>query len=145
MYGYYGYVQTYIGGPQLGVLPSEAEFVVHANKLAYATARQNPAGRGKGNLWYLLLAKRIGEGQTDLSFNVTEVSRDLAGMRYTFREMTEGRPDGQPLFAFVSLYTFDGHTIVDSQWWADARYVVTMNVAPMTAADRAARALLGTQ
>ena len=64
-------------------------------------------------------------------------------MRNTFRVMTEGRDDGAPLFAFVALYTFDGHKIVDSQWWADARYVVTMTYAPFNAADRAARAILG--
>lgn len=138
MYAYYGYDPIY-----LGALPSEAEFVVHANWLAQEAA--HPLGRGKDNRWYLLLAKRLAEGLADLSFSEEVVSRDLVEVRHAFREMTEGRPDGQSLFAFVILYMFDGYTIVDSQWWSDARYVVTMNAAPMTASDRAARDFLGTR
>lgn len=139
----YDYGQIYVGGPQIGTLPSEAEFLVHTNKLAAEGAKGGPTGAGRGNIWYLLLATRIAEGQTGLHTNTTDISRDLVQMRNAFREMTAGRPDGGPLFAFVVLYTIDGHKVVDSQWWADARYVVTLTDAPMTDADRAARAILG--
>ena len=147
MYGY-GYGPTYVGAPpQIGTLPSEAEFLVHTNKMAAEGAKAGPVGRGTGNLWYLLLATRIAEGTAWLAdgphTNETEITRDLARVREAFRVMTIGRADGLPLFAFVVLYTIDGHKIVDSQWWADARYVVTMDYAPVSAADRAARAALG--
>lgn len=138
----YGYSPIYVGGPQPGALPSEAEFVLHANKLASSAAKEGSMGKGT---WYMLLAKRIAEGQSDLSFNTTEVSRDLVSMRRMFRLLTEGRSDGGPLFGFAALYTFDGPKIVDSLWWADARYVVTMDSAPATDADRAARAALASR
>ncbi len=98
---------------------------------------------GTGNIWYLLLATRIAEGQTGLHTNTTTITRDLAQVRREFRQLTMGRADGLPLFAFVALYTIDGTKIVDTQWWADARYVVTMDYAPASEADRRARAALG--
>jgi hypothetical protein len=139
MYGYY------VGkAPSYETTPSEAEYLVAANKQAIDTVRTNgPVGKGVGNLWYVLLASYIvHEGQTKLEFSNWTIGRDLAQVRHEFRVMTEGRDDGGPVFAFVALYTIDGHKIVDSQWWADARYVVTMSYSPATAADRAARALL---
>lgn len=128
--------------PALGALPSEAEFLVHANRIVADAAKAN---RSAG-IRYQLMAARIAEGQSEGPHtNVSEAGRDLVPMRNSFRLMTEGRPDGAPLFAFVVLYTLNtlnGDRIVDSQWWADARYVVTMDSAPMTEADRVARSLL---
>lgn len=142
MYGYYGYPgygPAYIGAAS--ALPSEAEFLLAANKLMARPSSMPPRGRQ----WYQLFAARIAEGQTDgARFNTSESTSDLASARQAFRVMTQGRSDGAPLFAFVVLYTLDGNNkVIDSQWWADARYVNTSTSAPSTDADRAARVALG--
>lgn len=123
-----------VGAEPVPGLLSEAEFVIKANMVA-----ANAAGGASGPQ-YLLLAVRSAEGN---DFGETLVTASLPQLRTAFRTMTEGRDDGEAVYAFVVMFTINDRKIVDSQWWADARHVNTASFAPVTANERAARAALG--